>query len=374
MSSFRILDSCADDSPEKRELVTSVMSEIELAKLEDKPATLASFGVESLHIIRDLYGSELTSEILRKLAALLEDNGRRGSTLGWIEDSRVIVVLTQCDLENGTAICNKLIADIQSVEMRAGGHRIKLVPNIGLAHTQHSSDFSFETLLQVAEEGLEIATSSGGGRAVHTELYEIVQPKAGPRKVRPKVVTPEPKPFVREVVKPAPKHDVFARVVNEQAATTVKPQQRSEPERVTEVSSNVASARMHDRMLEHMLREMFAQGQSNGTSSSVLQEQLIGTVRRWSEESRATLGREVFEEQERELDLLRRRVAKLTEHAEETDAELENLRSGISHVEGLESAFRAVQGLARDDAHFKLKSGIMQQILDANLELHRQIN
>ena len=127
-------------------------------------------------------------------------------------------------------------------------------------------------------------------------------------------------------------------------------------------------------MLEHMLREMFTLHASRGTSGDELQDQIIGVVRRWSEESRATLNTEVFDRQERELDRLRRRLAKMTERAEQTEEALHALRTRADEPVGIESAFRHVQGLSPQDSHYELKSGLMREILQANLELMRQIH
>lgn len=387
MTKFQIIEKGAADSAEKRELLERVKIAIEEAKLDSEPATLAVVGIESLHIIGNLYGPALTHEILRTVASLFESEDRKGATWGWVEDSRIVFVFSKCALESAVALSELVIRRVADVEMRAGKHRLKLAPHIGLAHTQHDKNYSFETLMQVAEEGVEIASSSEGGSAVHTELYEIVQPKAGPRKTRPRVVAA---PVVRETPNGAPAAKAKPFGVANRAPVAAEPQQpavvrpsqvrgpvETTPEApVTQESadSNLAAGRVHDSMLEHMLREMFSLYEDRGPVTGELRERVIGAVRRWSEESRNSLGRELHAQQETELDQLRRRLAKMTERVEVTEGELEVLRATREDYSGIESAFRAVQGISSDDADYKLKSGLMEQILQANLELMRLIN
>jgi len=383
MGSFQIIEQGGEDSAEKREMLERIKSEVELAKLDGSPATLAVVGVESLHIIRDLYGNDLTHEILRTVSGLFESAERGGSTCGWIEDSRIVLLFSRCDLEKATSLSELVISRVRDVEMRAGKHRLKLEPNIGLAHTEHDLDYSFEALLQVAEEGAEIASSSDGGTVVHTELYEIVEPKALPRKKRPKVAAPAPgaanAPAAPQTpsVLGTPGHSQTpgapvtygSPVANEPAASA-----SAAPTIQETLASNLAEGRVHDKMLEHMLREMFTIYGGQEAATGELREKVIGAVRRWSEQSRDTLSRELHEQQEVELDLLKRRLAKMAYRVEETEGQLEALRGEERETDGIESAFRVVQGLDGQDVDYKLKSSMMREILQANLELMRQIN
>lgn len=379
----------ADLSTSGREFLQAEMEKLlEEAKLDDRAATLAVVGVESLHIIRDLYGGELTAEILRIVASLFEEPDAKGRVLGWTEGLRFVALFTECTLEHATELSSQVIERVRDVDLKAGKHRLNLAPNVGLAHSQHAADFKFDTLLQVATEGAEIASSSGGGKTVHTELYEIVQPgaparkkrkppvvKRAPQPVAPRTVTPQPTTAPEPSVEPAPRsvpdsHSAPAPL--EAPAPIAETTQPASPAATLE--SSLAAGQVHDRMLEHMLREMFALHSRHALDPADLEQQVIGAVRRWSEESRETLNRELYEQQQSELDQLRRRLAKVTERAEQTEAELSALRSRADEPVGIESAFRVVQGLDFEDANYELKSGLMRQILNANLDLMRQIH
>ncbi len=390
MVSSAIIEGGNSESPELLGMVERVKSVIEAAKLDDKPATLAVVGIESLHLIRDLYGSRLTDEILRRVASLFEKAERKDHVLGWIESSHIIVLLPNCDVERAMLISDRVIQCVRELHLTAGKQRLHLAPNIGLAHTQHAGDFFFETMLQVATEGAEVASSGGGGRAVHTELYEIVQPDAPQRKKRAKSEQVEAvvaQPSAPAVMPVSPRSSEPAALPTQSDVAPSPDSTAAELERLDElvnaqvevtrkedIRAKLNAGRVHDQMLEDMLRDLFAESQSSGASAKELEAKIVAAVNRWSEESRATLVLELYTQQEKDLNLLRRRLAKTMRRMEMAENEADILRSGESAAEGIESSFRSVQGLSARDAQFKLKSGMMYDIMRANLELMRRIH
>jgi chromosome segregation ATPase len=78
--------------------------------------------------------------------------------------------------------------------------------------------------------------------------------------------------------------------------------------------------------------------------------------------------------QETELELLQRRVKKLTAQLEETQELLERSRSeSDAMAQGVPSIYREVQGLSGGEDRFELRRTLMREIFEHNLDLRRTL-
>lgn len=75
----------------------------------------------------------------------------------------------------------------------------------------------------------------------------------------------------------------------------------------------------------------------------------------------------------REIDLLERRIAKLTQLLEQTEAELRRIAKLKNIDLGLASVHRGVQGLSAEEDALAFKRSLMREIFQANQELQRVI-
>jgi Mrp family chromosome partitioning ATPase len=71
----------------------------------------------------------------------------------------------------------------------------------------------------------------------------------------------------------------------------------------------------------------------------------------------------------RQIDILERRIVKLTHQLEQTEADLLRLAAMKNIDLGIASIYRSVQGLSSEEAALALKRSLMQKIFQANLEL-----
>lgn len=78
-------------------------------------------------------------------------------------------------------------------------------------------------------------------------------------------------------------------------------------------------------------------------------------------------------EHNRQIDLLERRIAKLTKALEMTEAELRRIAAMKSIDLGVASIYRSVQGLSPEEECLALKKELMKQIFTANLDLRHTI-
>jgi hypothetical protein len=74
-------------------------------------------------------------------------------------------------------------------------------------------------------------------------------------------------------------------------------------------------------------------------------------------------------EKEKQIDLLERRVRKLTEHLDRTEAELKRVAKMKVLDDGVSSLYRTVQGLTQEDEQAGQKQGMLQVIFEANLAM-----
>lgn len=376
------------DSPAHRAVEARMQRAIADAKLDDAPASLLIVEVESLHIIRNVYGPQLCKSIMSALDDVLSRLDYPAAPAGWSEASRHVLVLPRTALDRALTLSEKLIEEARTLDMKVGRHRLRLAVNVGVAHTDHPRDYSFETLMRVATEGAQVASSGGGGQCIHTELYELLEADAPPVVRRPAPPRPEPgaasKGWVE--VRPAPGarsgSDGFTharRAGNPSApartdSVEVVPVHRDDEAAarlrpVAPLDETLEAGRAHDSMLEHMIGELFEQHGLGKLSTGDLRDRLLVTVTRWSSESRRTLSRELDLRKEEELDRLRRRVTKLTQRLEEAEVRLRHAVVRVPVEDGIASAFRNVQGVSEDDLQYELKREMMRDILRANLRL-----
>jgi Mrp family chromosome partitioning ATPase len=75
----------------------------------------------------------------------------------------------------------------------------------------------------------------------------------------------------------------------------------------------------------------------------------------------------------REMDLLERRISKLTQSLTETEAALRRIAAAKNIDLGLSSIYRNVQGLTAEDSSFRAKKDLLRRIFQSNLELQHAI-
>ncbi len=75
-----------------------------------------------------------------------------------------------------------------------------------------------------------------------------------------------------------------------------------------------------------------------------------------------------------EVDLLERRIEKLTSTLQNTEAQLVSALDSKDVDQGISSIYREVQGISDKDVFFQKKKGLMASIFEANLALHDELH
>ena len=82
---------------------------------------------------------------------------------------------------------------------------------------------------------------------------------------------------------------------------------------------------------------------------------------------------EKVREHQREIEMLERRIKKLGDLLDTTEAQLRQIARAKGVDPGLASIYRTVQGLDEDEENFARKKEMLSLIFDANVDLQRKI-
>ncbi len=299
--------------------------EFERAQRYKYPLACFLIAVDRLDRLHDLYGVECKDTILRSLGELTRSETRASDMLGVMLDDRLLVMIPHTPPAGARALAKRLLDAARKLKFESDGRGVRISIAIGGSHNQTARPIPalfYETLLSVAESGLDVAMQGGGDRYVHTELYDWFQRRAE-RDLPKGVSTPSPSPG------------------------TLFGQDQSSPAQQPYVEG---------------LR-IFA----NGIRGAIPSAPAVPV-------SPPVLSGERESEYQRTIENLERRIAKLNDMLGKTESDLARLASVQGVDTGLASKYKGVQGLSPFDEAQSLKKELMQKIFQANLELKNAVS
>jgi diguanylate cyclase (GGDEF)-like protein len=294
--------------------------EFDRAQRYHYPLASLLIAVDRLERLHDLHGFEVKRVILDQVSELLRSETRASDLLGCLMDDRLLVMIPHATRQGADALAKRLLEGARKLRFDSEGRPVRITLSIGGAHNQQQrqSKLFYETLIQVAEGGLSVAIAGGGDRYVHTELYDHFQKKA------------------------------------ERSGQTGK---ATSPGALLGVdSADGAPARDGVRI--------FADGRATP-----------GTLHTEPPPAPPPLPPNSVPEEvhKRQIDILERRIAKLTQLLGQTEEELARMAAAKVGDAGISSIYREVQGLSPEEEALALKKELMQKIFEANLELKEAI-
>jgi diguanylate cyclase (GGDEF)-like protein len=306
--------------------------EFERAQRYRYPIVMLLVAVDRLVQLQDLYGTELKGEVLQALTRLLKSDLRSSDSIAALIDDRVVVLVPHTEPEGATSMARRLLDGMRAHQFDCDGRQTHITVSIGGAHNQTRGEISFETMLEVAEGGLEVAARGGGNRYVHSDLYEFFQKK----------------------------HEREARAAQAPAALPA-----AEPE----VAPTGIGGLLGDK-----IRELFGDAADDQALLARIEQEVIGNALR---EMRGELSRALADsatEQRRQIEVLERRIGKLTHALGVTEEELQRVLKLKGVDAGVASIYRTVQGLSSDEVAAELKKELMSKIFQANVDMRRQFS
>jgi hypothetical protein len=347
---------------------------------------------------------------------------RGGDLLALRDGDDLVVLLPGTAADAAEAIARQSIEHARKLTLPGAAAPQRASLCIGLAHVQNDLDLYFDTLLQVADEGVSVASQSGGEACVHTQLYGLFQRQIervrGPRPARDAQAKTARAPGVG-AARSAPSSAVsattgvapllasspatagaasalaaspaIAGVAS--AAASVAPATLSSAASVAPPTSAAAEARVApaasaarsangvelsngfgpESLLEARIKSAFASEARASSTPAEIEARVIELSRAWAEDALADVMNRAEERHRSEIDLYERRLQKLAQALSETEEELRRIANLKAIDPGLASAYRTVQGLDQAESHYSTKISLLAKLLQANLELRAKL-
>ncbi len=320
------------DGRSQAEMQGAMELEYELSERDGEACALLHVAQEGLS--RLVPHPERWSAARRALLELCAGLPRRGDLLVLEDQGDWVVLLARTRAAEAEAFAAALIAGAHRLAVPGEPAPRRLALAIGLAASQPDLELHFEVLRRVAREGAEVASLSGDGRVVHTQLYALHQ----------------------------------------RALERLQPNRRA-PKKGTPAASS-ATAGTPGAQAPHAARAA-ASGSAPVVAPAHDLEALDARVRELAEErARAALAERLAELEAthaREVELLERRIQKLNAELAATEENLRRAARALPAETGLASVFRSVQGLDGAERGHAAKLTLLGEILEANLLLRRAL-
>jgi diguanylate cyclase (GGDEF)-like protein len=323
--------------------------EFDRAERHQFPLVCTMIAIDRLGQLQDLYGYESRDEILRAVISMLRESLRDSDHLGMTADERFLAVFPHTTPETGALLAKRLLGNARKLRFERDGRSLRISLSIGIAHNRADGASSFETLLGVAEEGLIVADAGGGDRYVETELYHLYEKKRANGK-RPR--------FSEAPASTTP-------------AASTSPYARAPAHTPAPVPALHAPSR-EELFGRALIDVLVSQGHDAKLVAALTPDQIAALIKglRDKREVAIAVG---GESKDREIELLQRRIEKLSGVLGATEEELRRVAALKGIDIGVASIYKTVQGLSADAAQYQRKREMMKTIFEANFALKKEL-
>jgi len=290
--------------------------------------------IDRLAQLQDLYGYQVKEQILDALTGLIKQATRSSDFLGCLLDDRLLVLVPHTPPEGASTMARRMLDAARGLNFEADGRHVRVTVSIGGAVNQKQGELSFDTMLEVAEGGLQVASAGGGDRYVHSELYEFFQKK---REREAAMAPPQPAPIV--------------------------------PSAAAGLGGLGGDS---GKVLGDKIRELFGLAEGDRDLQQLIEQEVIAEAIRGMKQELERDHSSNESEHKRQIELLERRISKLSTTLGLTEQELQRVLRSKSIDPGVASVYKSVQGLSEGEVQAELKKALMNKIFEANVELRKK--
>ncbi len=291
------------------------------AKRYGYPVCVLLVGVDRLDQLGDLYGAESRATIQREVAELMRGVTRASDMFGCMLAGSFLSVYPHTPRAEGPRIARRLLDRTRRLVFDEGAASVAVTLSVGITSAVGADDsYELDELIDHARQALRQAQDAGGDR------FAVYVPPAP---------APEPAP---------------------------------QPVALSVESGLAALGEQLERLLSEKVVEIFhSMGREVPDFHGHEREVLELAVSRMSAERD-----QLVAQHEQKYNLLERRLSKLAEALEMTEAELRHTMALKNVDPGVASIYRTVQGLSAAEEDVELKKEMMSKIFEANLELQKR--
>ncbi len=269
--------------------------------------------------------------VFRELKQVCFDNDVRG--LGIFTPAYTLAVFPHVTPEKITVLAEQMLERAKALELSEeedADHDLGLTLSIGVSHNLHAGPKSFESLVQEAEMGMELASGSGGDRSMQAKEVESELDR-----------------------------------LREELETQIQEIQEHQDTYFGELDLLEEN---WGRNLTEKAIALFNREPDQTEGVLRLKKELIGLIKVEVQEWRNSSSISQLLESQKQIGLLERRVTKLTESLGVTEQELQRVAAMKNIDLGVASIYRTVQGLGAEDANGQ-KGEMLKNIFEANMSL-----
>jgi len=324
------------ESPRERlstgQMLHLMRLEVERALRHDYPISCAVIGLDGFMKPEETeHRKTLMPTVFAELKAVTFGNDLRGLGV-WAEQFQ-LAVFPHVTPQQITDVTQELLERARALESPLGEeHDVTL--SIGIAHNLHGGPHSFESLVSEAETGMGLAMQAGGDRTI--QAVEV-----------------------------------------ESEIDRLRAELEAQIEEIQEHQNDLLGEDDEDqnwgKRLVSKTLEMFQAEPDQSEGVVRLKKSVVELLRTELAAWRATSSVSKMIESQRKIELLERRVTKLTESLGVTEAELKRVASMKNIDLGVASIYRSVQGLSADDDDSEKKGEMLKNIFEANMALRSQL-
>jgi len=144
----------------------AVEMNVRQAHRRGQPITLAMLDIDHFKAVNDNYGHAKGDVVIASLATLLRQRLRQSDIIGRYGGEEFVVILPECDLENGRRVLDDIRQRFSSLHYSHGEEGFACTISAGLACSKEYPDSDGAELLVIADEALYKAKRGGRNRVV----------------------------------------------------------------------------------------------------------------------------------------------------------------------------------------------------------------
>ncbi|MFT5462261.1 MAG: GGDEF domain-containing protein [Planctomycetota bacterium] len=327
--------------------------EYDRAQRYSYPMVLMLVEVDRLEYLHDLYGYESKEEILHAVLGQLKGLTRESDFLGCMQNERILTAFPHTPEKAAGHIAGRLLQGSRNLQFDSGGRGIRITLSVGIAVSDPDRVLSFEEFHGEAHESLMFAIRAGGDRYVRrepaTHLIESLRSELEEE---------------AEALREEQEHEA----ANE---FTIVPQ--AFPGEPMGSLSTPELATLQDEVAMAQVQALFSKLESRPQEVMFLERELIELVKGLLARARAEASTDAAHGHRGQVDVLERRIEKLKDVLDQTEANLRSVAAAKELDPGVASVYRSVQGLPTGEEGFGRKKEMLTILFEANQDLRRNI-